>query len=262
MFKRTTIIVFSRKTASSASHVCLRIALVLRLNDLLSDWSSRSELRKFFPILTIGAFSLTGCAMIDAVANIEEPQYKVIKQVGDFELREYAPMIIAEATVSGSLDEAGGRGFRVIADDIFGNNTAKSALSNEKIAMTAPVALTATPQGNEKIAMTAPATMTSGDAAHNTWRMHFVMPSKYTMASLPAPNNLAVKLREVAAQRVAVNRFWGFSGEQKVAAKTAQLNDWMARSNLSQSGAPQLARYKMPLTPLPFRRNEFLIAVK
>ena len=248
----------SRKTASNAS----LLVFMLSLNDLYSDWSTTLPMKKLLPILTLSAFSLTGCATIDAVANIEEPKYNVIKQDGDFELREYAPMIIAEATVSGSLDEASGRGFRVIADYIFGNNTAKSALSNEKIAMTAPVTMTATPQGNEKIAMTAPVTMTSGDAAPNTWRMHFVMPSKYTMASLPAPNSPAVKLREVAAQRVAVNRFSGFSGEQKVADKTAQLNDWMKRSNLSPSGAPQLARYNMPLTPPPFRRNEILIAVK
>ena len=219
-------------------------------------------MKKILPILTIGAFSLTGCATIDAIANIEEPPYKVIKQDGDFELREYAPMIIAEASVSGSLDEASSRGFRVIADYIFGNNIAKGASSTEKIAMTAPVTMTAAGQANEKIAMTAPVTMSSGDAAPNTWRMHFVMPSKYTMASLPTPKNPDVKLREVAAQRVAVNRFSGFSGEKKVAEKTAQLNDWMTRSSLSQSGKAQLARYNMPLTPPPFRRNEILIPVR
>ena len=219
-------------------------------------------MKKILPILTIGAFSLTGCATIDAIANIEEPPYKVIKQDGNFELREYAPMIIAEASVSGSLDEASSRGFRVIADYIFGNNIAKGASSTEKIAMTAPVTMTAAGQANEKIAMTAPVTMSSGDAAPNTWRMHFVMPSKYTMASLPTPKNPDVKLREVAAQRVAVNRFSGFSGEKKVAEKTAQLNDWMARSSLSQSGKAQLARYNMPLTPPPFRRNEILIPVR
>lgn len=219
-------------------------------------------MKKIVPLLTLGALSLTGCATIDAVANIEEPRYKVVKQDGDFELREYAPMIVAEATVSGSLDEASGRGFRVIADYIFGNNLARGAASGEKIAMTAPVTMTAASQTSEKIAMTAPVTMAAGDAAPNTWRMHFVMPGKYTMTSLPAPNNPAVKLREVAAQRVAVNRFSGFSGEQKVAEKTAQLNDWMARSNLSPSGKAQLARYNMPLTPPPFRRNEILIPVR
>ncbi|MEO8386661.1 MAG: heme-binding protein [Betaproteobacteria bacterium] len=219
-------------------------------------------MKKLFPLLTLGAMALSGCATIDALANIEEPAYKVIKQDGDFELREYASMIVAETTVSGSLDEASSRGFRVIADYIFGNNIASGASSNEKIAMTAPVTMTAANQSSEKIAMTAPVTMAAGDAAPDTWRMHFVMPSKYTMASLPTPKNPAVKLREVAAQRVAVNRFSVFSGEQKVADKTAQLNDWISRSNLSPSGKSQLARYNMPLTPPPLRRNEILIPVQ
>ena len=220
------------------------------------------SMKKLLPLLTLGTMSLTGCATIDAIANIEEPAYKVIKQDGDFELREYASMIVAETTVSGSLDEASGRGFRVIADYIFGNNVASGATSNEKIAMTAPVTIAAANPASEKIAMTAPVTMAAGDAAADTWRVHFVMPNKYTMASLPAPRNPAVKLREVAAQRVAVNRFSGFSGEQKVTDKTAQLNDWMARSSLSASGKAQLARYNMPLTPPPLRRNEILIPVQ
>ena len=219
-------------------------------------------MKKLFPSLMLCAIPFSGCATIDAVVNIEEPAYKVIKQDGDFELREYGAMIIAEATVSGSLDEASGRGFRVIADYIFGNNIASGATTSEKIAMTAPVTMTAANQSSEKIAMTAPVTMSAGGAAPDTWRMHFVMPSKYTLASLPAPKNPAVKLRQVAGQRVAVNRYSGFSGEQKVADKTAQLNEWMARSSLAPSGKAQLARYNMPLTPPPLRRNEILVPVQ
>ena len=199
---------------------------------------------------------LVGCATIEAVTNIEEPPYKVLKQDGDFELREYNAMIIAEVTVRGTLDESNGRGFRLIADYIFGNNLAKTSAASEKIAMTAPVTMT---RDGEKIAMTAPVTMDS--AAPDTWRMHFVMPSRYTMATLPTPKNPAVKLREVKAQKVAALRFSGFSGEEKIVEKTAQLNTWMTKSSLSAAGLSQLARYNMPLTPPPFRRNEILIPV-
>ena len=206
--------------------------------------------------LALAPTLLAGCATIEAVTNIEEPAYKVLKQDGDFELREYNPMIIAEVTVRGSLDEANGRGFRLIADYIFGNNLSKASSSNEKIAMTAPVTMT---RDGEKIAMTAPVTMDS--AAPDTWRMHFVMPSRYTMATLPTPKNPAVKLREVKGQKVAALRFSGFSGEEKIAEQTALLNAWMSKSNLSASGVSQLARYNMPITPPPFRRNEILIPV-
>jgi len=67
--------------------------------------------------------------------------------------------------------------------------------------MTAPV----TQQGNEKIAMTAPVTQQGRD---NTWRVRFVMPSKYTMEALPKPNNPAVELKEIPAKRFAAIRFF------------------------------------------------------
>jgi hypothetical protein len=210
-----------------------------------------------FIISLFTAGILAGCGTIESVTNIEEPAYKLLRQDGDFELREYNPMIIAEVTVRGTLDEASGRGFRLIADYIFGNNLAKSSQASEKIAMTAPVTMT---REGEKIAMTAPVTMTpANSSAQDAWRMHFVMPSRYTMATLPTPKNSAVKLREVKSQKVAALRFSGFSGEEKVTEKTGQLNEWMSKSNLSAGGVPQLARYNMPLTPPPFRRNEILI---
>ena len=109
----------------------------------------------------------------------------MIKQEGDFEIRVYRSMIVAETMVSGSLDRASGDGFRAIAGYIFGANMSKGVSSSEKIAMTAPVTMAPeTAAGNqrdgEKIAMTAPVTMEPGATA-DRWRMHFVMPGKYTI---------------------------------------------------------------------------------
>jgi SOUL heme-binding protein len=68
------------------------------------------------------------------VSNVEQPKYKVVDSSDNIEIRDYAPMIVAEAEVSGDRREAIGKGFRLIADYIFGNNTA-----SQKVAMTAPV---------------------------------------------------------------------------------------------------------------------------
>ncbi len=206
----------------------------------------------------LAAAILSGCATVDAFINIEEPAFNVIKQDGDFEIREYRPMIVAETMVTGSLDDASGDGFRAIAGYIFGANITKGKSSSEKIAMTSPVTME---RESEKIAMTAPVTMTPGTGS-NRWRMHFVMPSKYTMATLPTPKNPAVTLREIAPQRVAVNKFSGFSGETKVAEKIAALNAWVASNKLKPIGVAQLARYNPPLTPPPFRRNEILLTIE
>ena len=184
---------------------------------------------------------------------IEEPKYTLTEKSGAFELRTYSPKIVAETLVSGSLDKASRAGFKSIADYIFGNNTSRAG-GNEKISMTAPVVME---PKSEKISMTAPVSM---QQTGGQWRVHFVMPSRYTLAALPMPNNPAVTLREVPTSNYAVIRFSGFAGEDKTAAKTADLIAWLASKNITPVGEPELARYNPPWT-LPFlRRNEVMVA--
>ena len=117
------------------------------------------------------------------VSNVELPKYQLVDRSGNIEIRDYAPMIVAETQVSGDRRDAIRKGFRIIADYIFGNNTAA-----QKVPMTAPV----TQMGSENIAMTAPVTQ-QGDG--NVWNVRFVMPSSYTIDTLPRPNNPAVGLQ-------------------------------------------------------------------
>lgn len=135
---------------------------------------------------------------------VEQPSYTVIRSLGDVEVRDYPPMIVAEVEVSGERKRAINAGFRMIADYIFGNNS-----PSKKIPMTAPV----TQQAGENIAMTAPVSQQSAGGA---WRVRFVMPSGYTLETLPTPNNAAVKLVVVPAERFAVIRFSGLAGDEAV----------------------------------------------
>jgi hypothetical protein len=209
---------------------------------------------------------LSGCATVDAFINTEESAYKIIKQDGNFEIREYPSIIVAETFVSGPLAEATNNGFRAIAGYIFGANIAKKPVSgdvsNEKIAMTVPVTVEAE---NEKIAMTVPVTVEPNPAAtdgEKRWRVHFVMPSKYTLATLPTPKNPAVILRQIPPQRLAAVRFSGFSEEPKVQEQTALSNAWLEKNQVKALGAPQLARYNPPITLPPLRRNEIMREVE
>jgi SOUL heme-binding protein len=201
-------------------------------------------------ILGILGVVLLGAALWGPiVSNVEHPKYKVAERSGDIEIRDYAPMIVAEAEVWGERREAISMGFRIIADYIFGNNTAA-----QKVPMTAPV----TQQGSEKIAMTAPVTQ-QGDG--DKWRVRFVMPSSYTMDTLPKPNNPAVALEEIPAKRFAVIRFSGMAGEESLRRHTQELNDFLSAQNLTPLSQPTYAFYNPPWT-LPFlRRNEVLIEV-
>lgn len=193
-------------------------------------------------------------ALSGFVMAIEEPDFTLIKKDKPFELRAYAPMIVAEVEVSGDMKQASNRGFRLIADYIFGNNsTAKGEAS--KISMTAPVTMEAK---SEKINMTAPVTMEQNFDT-NSWRVHFVMPSEYSMETLPKPNNTRVEIREIAPKNYAVIRFSGFTGEEKVAKKTQELLSWMKSEGLEPIGTPELARYNAPITPPFFRRNEVMV---
>jgi SOUL heme-binding protein len=183
---------------------------------------------------------------------IEEPKYDVLEASEAFELRAYKPMIVAETFVDGDLDAASSKGFKLIADYIFGNNKSATGAS-EKISMTVPV--TMEPK-SEKISTTAPVSM---QEAAGKWRVHFVMPSKYTLDTLPVPNNAEVKLRQVESKKFAVIRFSGFAGEGKTAKKTEELLAWLQTKQIKPAGVPELARYNAPWT-LPFlRRNEVMV---
>ena len=53
----------------------------------------------------------------------EEPEFTVIFQEDNFEIREYEPRIIVHVQTIGDFDDASSRGFKMLADFIFGNNT-------------------------------------------------------------------------------------------------------------------------------------------
>ncbi len=186
----------------------------------------------------------------------EEAKFILIEKRGDFELRLYESMVVAETYVDGSLGAASNAGFRLLAGYIFGGNTSRQGSSPERIAMTAPVALEPSAQN---IKMTAPVVV---ESKGNQWRVQFVMPTGYTLNSLPIPNDTRVYLREIPEQKTAVIVFSGLAGEDKVKDKTAALLDFIKSRSYDVTSNPRLARYNPPWT-LPFlRRNEILIDIK
>ena len=183
-----------------------------------------------------------------ALAATEEPKYTVVLKEDALELRQYVALIVAETAVNGDMDAASSQGFRTIADFIFGNNKAPGQNTSAKIAMTAPVTVQ-------------PRTDDSSLRQATDWRIQFVMPSEYTMATLPKPNNQGVQLRELPAQRFAVLRYSGLNTESKVEDKTKELLAWVKLKNWQMVGSPQLSRYDPPWTLPMWRRNEIRVEV-
>ena len=166
----------------------------------------------------------------------EEPQFTTSLKEGAFEVRSYPALVAAQVSVTGTQDEAARAGFKLLAAYIFGGNTQR-----QSIAMTAPVIQSATPGGAEG------------------WTVRFIMPSEFTLDTLPTPNNAQVQLLELPPARYAVVTFSGLANEGDVAKRTAELTTFIGHNGLRASGPPALARYNPPWTLWFMRRNEVQI---
>lgn len=193
-----------------------------------------------------------------SVAGIETPAYEVEQVKEGYEIRRYAPHIVAEVTVEGDFEPALNGGFRSLADYIFGNNAAAGGGSAE-IAMTAPVQERSAK--NAKIAMTAPVQERAAGEDGGAHVVSFVMPSAYTMETLPKPNNPNVRLVEVSEKRYAVTSFSGGAPEEKSEKKKAELAAKLAEDGLNAVGEPILCQYDPPWTPPFMRKNEVWIEI-
>jgi DNA gyrase inhibitor GyrI len=180
--------------------------------------------------------------------NTEQPKYRRLLADRPFELREYPPLLVAETFQTGSRKDALNRGFRQLAGYIF----AKSR-GGQKISMTAPVV-----QDREQIAMTASVVQDQSDIG--TWRTRFIMPAKYSRATLPRPPD-GVSIAEIPSRRVAVLKFSGSSEDSALAAREAELRHWMSEKDLHAIGGAEYAFYNSPFIPTFMRRNEILIPI-
>jgi hypothetical protein len=202
-------------------------------------------MKLFSPLLAI---ALTGCSVFGIRSGTPEPAYKIIAKSGPVEIRQYAPRLAASVTIPGDEIAARSTGFRRLASFIFGGNTSKTSIE-----MTAPVA-----QASAKIAMTAPVAQTGGPAG---WTITFYMPSNYTEATLPKPNDPGIDIHVVPAATYAVYRFSGIPGKDATAQAMSVLFANLKTGAWAPDGDPVDWFYDPPWT-LPFaRRNEVAVPV-
>lgn len=183
------------------------------------------------------------------IRNVEQLKYQVLEQNENYEIRQYEPSLLAETVIEDvGYSEAFSEGFRRIAGYIFGGNK-----SQESIAMTAPV----TEEGSEKIAMTVP--VTEEKQSEKSRKVAFVMPSKYSMDTLPIPNDDRVKLREVPARKMAVLSFGWYPTADNVEAKKLELVDALRAKGVKYVGMPIYAGYNPPFSFPLFLKNEVMV---
>jgi hypothetical protein len=200
----------------------------------------------------IVSFICAGCSLF-GIGSEEQPNYKVLINEKNKQIREYAPHLIAKTTVQGSFKDTQSEGFKILAGYIFGKNE-----TQQKIEMTSPVIQA--PE-SEKIAMTAPVILSQNEDP--SWTMTFSMPSQYSIETLPKPTDPRIIIEQVEIKTFAALRFTGFWGEKRNRDKGIELMNWLKTYDQFEIiSKPMFAGYNPPWT-LPFlRRNEMLIEIR
>ena len=193
---------------------------------------------------------LAACTVVGIRSGTEEPPFEVVDRLGEVEIRRYPARLIAEIEVQAADARAArSAGFPPLAAYIFGSNS-----PGERIGMTAPVAQ----ESGERIGMTAPVAQ-QGEGQQ--WRIGFFMPQRYDRASLPAPRDPRITLRELPATTVAVLRFNGSTSPASVEAQRGRLASQLATGPWAASGEGGAWFYDPPWTLPPARRNEVWLPV-
>lgn len=178
----------------------------------------------------------------------EEPEYRAIATDGDYQLRDYPAMTVAETVFTGPRKSALDKGFRALADYIF----AKSR-DGEQLPMTVPVMQ----DSGDPMASDPPL---FDDDLEGGWRTRFVMPAGRSADNLPAPSD-DVELVELPPRRVAVVSFAGRADDRMLSQQEDRLRGWLARRGEASEAEPEYAFYNSPVIPGPLRRNEVWLAL-
>ncbi|MFM2186543.1 MAG: SOUL family heme-binding protein [Burkholderiaceae bacterium] len=210
--------------------------------------------RSTLAVLLGAAFTLGAAA--PAAQAIEQPRFRVeqVLVADSIEVRRYEPYIVAEVVVPGPAEQAGNQGFSFLGGYIFGRNK-----GDRKIAMTAPVTQSAQPV---KIEMTAPVTQNAVAGGKGGFAVQFMMPSSFTMETLPEPLDPRVTLKPVAEQRVVAITYSGTWTQSNYEEHLQKLRDTAQRQGLQVDGEPVYARYNGPWVPWFMRKNEIWLPIR
>jgi len=196
-------------------------------------------MKALITVLSLIALGFIGWQLWFALSiGVKEPKYTVLGKKDGYEIRKYEPYIVAEVDVTGTPETGANKGFKVLADYIFGKNTE-----------------------NVRMSMTSPVLVRNGEAKSRQ-SISFVMPFKYTLKTLPKPQDKQIKIEEKKGKIFAAYRFTWYPSDERVARKKELFKTMLERDNIKPKSEIILARYNPPFI-LPFlMRNELLVEVK
>ena len=166
----------------------------------------------------------------------ERQKFDLLKEVKasnkvQFEIRRYHSCVMADVIINSDYGNAANLGFRPLVTYISQNN----------IAMTAPVLQEENRQGS--------------------WTVSFVMPADAKIEDLPLPKNSNVTLRTIPEHTAAALSFRGFATDQNIKKHEAELREALDRESISVTGPMRIARFDPPWKPAFARHNEVVIPI-
>lgn len=154
--------------------------------------------------------------------------YSILRTDKDFEIRDYAPSIVARVQTIGPYDMASESAMKIITEYASGNNFKK-----QKIEMSAPFFQRAHAEG---------------------WEVSILMPTEYDFYHLPRPVHPSVKFSHLPQHRVAALRFRGPSRYSLIQDKSTELEEWVKKQRLKSFSPLRVVRWPSSSFTLPFFR--------
>ncbi len=190
---------------------------------------------KITMIIIISILSILVVAQILISKNsrdTEQHKYVVLKKFDKFEIRKYEPAIFSSVKLNvDSYKETSGKGFRILAGYIFGDN-----------------------ESNEKIAMTSPVVMEISD----TSKMSFMVPNELSLENLPKPKNKEIIFEKQNEKIMAAIQFDGWADDEKIEYYKSILIEELSKHNISYINKFSFLGYNPPFEVVD-RRNEVVV---
>ncbi|KAG5071498.1 hypothetical protein AAZX31_03G067100 [Glycine max] len=192
--------------------------------------------------------SLSLMGLVFGKISVETAKYEVIKSTSEYEIRKYAPSVVAEVTYDPSQFKGNKDGGFMILANYIGAVGKPQNTKPEKIAMTAPVITKDSVGGDgETIAMTAPVVTKEGGGEgeegnknNKMVTMQFVLPAVYGKAEeAPKPTDERVVIREEGERKYGVVKFGGVASEQVVREKVEKLRESLEKDGFKVVGEVQ-----------------------
>ncbi|MGB1121375.1 MAG: SOUL family heme-binding protein [Saprospiraceae bacterium] len=185
--------------------------------------------------IVVAAFLAIQLFAMSSQKSIETYPFKVVKTYDNFEIRNYeASLFTAVKLSSNEYSKVSSSGFSILAGYIFGGNE-----TNEKIAMTSPVAMT----------------------LEDSMTMMFMVPQKFNKENLPRPNQSQIEFKEEPAKTVAAIRFGGWANDEKIEKYKQKLIAELDKNGIEYTNRFYLLGYNPPYEILN-RKNEIIVELK